>query len=120
MRPAAEQHVGTRGETESPEVGEVIFADAADHAHARRWTFRQSQHSTVRPETRQVLIVSEGLHATAEADVPALLEALARDIATTWAAAPGAHDLDRNLPATGVLGAFRGLTGSIRKTVGHD
>jgi DNA/RNA-binding domain of Phe-tRNA-synthetase-like protein len=81
-----EQHVGTRGETESPEVGEVIFADAANHAHARRWTFRQSQHSTVRPETRQVLIVSEGLHATAKADVPALLEALARDIATTWAA----------------------------------
>jgi DNA/RNA-binding domain of Phe-tRNA-synthetase-like protein len=67
-------------------VGEVIFADAANHAHARRWTFRQSQHSTVRPETRQVLIVSEGLHATAKADVPALLEALARDIATTWAA----------------------------------
>ncbi len=83
-----EQHVGARGELESPEAGEVIFADAADHAHARRWTFRQSQRSTVRPDTRQVLIVSEGLHATAAADVPALLEALGRDIATTWAAAP--------------------------------
>jgi DNA/RNA-binding domain of Phe-tRNA-synthetase-like protein len=82
----AEQHVGVRGEIESPEAGEVIFADAADHAHARRWTFRQSQHSTVRPDTRQALIVSEGLHASAAADVPALLETLARDIATTRAA----------------------------------
>lgn len=91
VRPAtgAERHVGARGEVESPEAGEVIFVDAADHAHARRWTFRQSQDSTVRPDTRQALIVSEGLHATAPADVPALLEALRRDIATTWTAASG-------------------------------
>jgi DNA/RNA-binding domain of Phe-tRNA-synthetase-like protein len=94
----AEQHVGVRGEIESPEAGEVIFADAAAHAHARRWTFRQSQHSTVRPDTRQVLIVSEGLHATAGADVPALLEALGRDIATTWAAAPEPTVLTTNSP----------------------
>jgi DNA/RNA-binding domain of Phe-tRNA-synthetase-like protein len=84
----SEQHVGVRGEIESPEAGEVIFVDAADHAHARRWTFRQSQHSTVRPDTRQVLIVSEGLHPAAAADIPALLEALGRDIGTTWAGAP--------------------------------
>lgn len=43
---------------------------------------------TAAADTRQVLIVSEGLHATAAADVPALLEALGRDIATAWAAAP--------------------------------
>jgi DNA/RNA-binding domain of Phe-tRNA-synthetase-like protein len=85
-----EQHVDFRGEVESPEPGEVIFADAADHAHARRWTFRQSSHSTVRPETREVLIVSEGLHTAAAADVPALLDVLARDIAARWTA-PRAH-----------------------------
>jgi DNA/RNA-binding domain of Phe-tRNA-synthetase-like protein len=79
-----EQHVGFRGEVESPEPGEVIFADAAGHAHARRWTFRQSHHSTVRSDTRAVLIVSEGLHATAAADVPSLLDVLARDIAARW------------------------------------
>ena len=81
-----EQYLGFSGETETPETGEVIFADASKHAHARRWTFRQSRRSTVGPTTRDVLIVSEGLHATAGADVAALLEALARDIATLWAA----------------------------------
>jgi DNA/RNA-binding domain of Phe-tRNA-synthetase-like protein len=81
-----ERHVGFGGEVESPEPGEVIFADAAGHAHARRWTFLQSHHSTVRSETRQVLIVSEGLHASAAADVAALLDVLARDTATTWPA----------------------------------
>jgi DNA/RNA-binding domain of Phe-tRNA-synthetase-like protein len=79
-----ERHMGFHGEIESPAPGEVIFADAAGHAHARRWTFRQSHDSTVRSDTRAVLIVSEGLHASAAADVPALLDALARDIATRW------------------------------------
>jgi DNA/RNA-binding domain of Phe-tRNA-synthetase-like protein len=81
-----EQHVGVHGEIESPEPGDVIFAVAAGHAHARRWTFRQSQHSTVRSDTQQVLIVSEGLHASAPVDVPTLLDVLARDIAAIWAA----------------------------------
>jgi DNA/RNA-binding domain of Phe-tRNA-synthetase-like protein len=81
-----EQHVGAHGEVESPDAGEVIFADAADHAHARRWTFRQSQRSAVRADTRQVLVVSEGLHSGAAMDVPVLLEALRRDIATAWTA----------------------------------
>lgn len=64
------------GESEHPEPGEVIFADAARQVHARRWTFRQSRHSTVSETTRQALIVSEGLHATAHTDVAALLNTL--------------------------------------------
>jgi DNA/RNA-binding domain of Phe-tRNA-synthetase-like protein len=87
-----EQHMGFHGEVESPAPAEVIFADAAGHAHARRWTFRQNHGSTVRSDTRAVLIVSEGLHASAAADVPALLDALARDIATRWAA-PRKHTI---------------------------
>jgi DNA/RNA-binding domain of Phe-tRNA-synthetase-like protein len=71
---------------ERAEAGEVIFADAARHAHARRWTFRQSRRSTVSPETRRVLIVAEGLHATAEADVAALVDELAGSIAALWEA----------------------------------
>jgi DNA/RNA-binding domain of Phe-tRNA-synthetase-like protein len=59
----------------------VIFADAAKHAHARRWTFRQSRRSTVSASTRDVLIVAEGLHPTAGADVPALIDALADGLA---------------------------------------
>jgi DNA/RNA-binding domain of Phe-tRNA-synthetase-like protein len=81
-----EQHVGFGGEAETPEPGEVIFADGAGHAHARRWTFRQSRRSTVSPETRRVLIVSEGLHSSAGADVPALVAALARDVTALWGA----------------------------------
>jgi len=36
-----ETYLAWSGEIESVPEGEVIFADAADHAHARRWTFRQ-------------------------------------------------------------------------------
>jgi DNA/RNA-binding domain of Phe-tRNA-synthetase-like protein len=81
-----EEHQGFSGETERVEPGEVIFADAVDHAHARRWTFRQSRRSIVTAETRDVLIVAEGLHATAGADVPALVDDLARSIAALWSA----------------------------------
>jgi DNA/RNA-binding domain of Phe-tRNA-synthetase-like protein len=81
-----EEHTGFGGETERAEPGEVIFADAANHAHARRWTFRQSRRSTVGADTRDVLIVAEGLHPTAGADVPALLEALAGGLDGLWGA----------------------------------
>ena len=76
-----ETYLAWSGETESVPEGEVIFADAADHAHARRWTFRQSKKSTVRPETRRALVVAEGLHASADADVRELLDALDHELA---------------------------------------
>jgi DNA/RNA-binding domain of Phe-tRNA-synthetase-like protein len=79
-----EVHLAWSGEAETPDPGEVVFADAANHAHARRWTFRQSRRSTVSPSTRDVLIVAEGLHATAPGDVRALTDGLARDIAALW------------------------------------
>lgn len=72
-----EVYLSFGGEVECPEPGEVIFADAAGHAHARRWTFRQSRQSTVSDATRRALIVCEGQHAGAAQDVPALLGALA-------------------------------------------
>jgi len=68
------------GEVEHPEPGEVIFADADRRVHARRWTFRQSRHSTVSATTRRALIVSEGLHATAAVDVVALLDVLEAEL----------------------------------------
>jgi DNA/RNA-binding domain of Phe-tRNA-synthetase-like protein len=88
VRPAegGEEHVGFGGEVELAEPGEVIFADANRHAHARRWTFRQSRRSTVGADTHDVLIVAEGLHPTAGADVPALLDALATALADVWGA----------------------------------
>jgi DNA/RNA-binding domain of Phe-tRNA-synthetase-like protein len=75
-----ERALAFSGEEERPEPGEVIFADAARWVHARRWTFRQSKHSTVSDGTRRVLIVSEGLHATAAADVAALLDTLEAEL----------------------------------------
>jgi DNA/RNA-binding domain of Phe-tRNA-synthetase-like protein len=87
-----EEHLSFSGDVETPEPGEVIFADAADHAHARRWTFRQSRRSTVTADTRRVLIVAEAMHATAAADVPALMDALGRGITRLWGA-PRRHAL---------------------------
>lgn len=87
VRPAtgSEQYLSFREEIERPEPGEIIFADAADHAHARRWTFRQSRRSVVEQGTTAVLIVSEGVHDQAAADVPALIEELRAAIASLWA-----------------------------------
>ena len=88
VRPAegGEEHVGFGGEVEHAEPGEVIFADAHRHAHARRWTFRQSRLSTVGADTHTVLIVAEGLHPAASADVPALIDALAAALGGVWGA----------------------------------
>jgi DNA/RNA-binding domain of Phe-tRNA-synthetase-like protein len=77
------------GQTEHPEPREVIFADAAGRAHARRWSNRQSGLSAVRDTTSSVLIVAEALHATAADDVRALLATLTDDLKALWGAAPG-------------------------------
>ena len=81
-----EEYTGFGGETERAEPGEVIFADAAGHAHARRWTFRQSRRSTVTADTREALVVAEGMHPAAATDVSALIDALARHMTDLWGA----------------------------------
>lgn len=51
-----ETYLTFASETEHPAEGEVIFADQAGHAHARRWTNRQSggpQLTGARPPSRQ-------------------------------------------------------------------
>jgi DNA/RNA-binding domain of Phe-tRNA-synthetase-like protein len=57
------------GETEHPEPQEVIFADGAGRAHARRWTNRQSRYSAVCEQTIAVVIVAEALHRSAREDI---------------------------------------------------
>lgn len=86
VRPATggETSLSFRGEAEHPEAGEVIFADADGHAHARRWSHRQSGASIVRPETMRVLIVAEALHDDALPGVETLLSELAPVIADAW------------------------------------
>jgi DNA/RNA-binding domain of Phe-tRNA-synthetase-like protein len=80
-------HLTFGGEVEHPSAGEVIFADQAGQAHARRWTNRQSGRSAVRGPTSKVLIVAEALHDGAANDVPELIAALAADIGEAWQAA---------------------------------
>ena len=83
-----EDYLTFGGETEHPAPGEVIFADHAGQAHARRWTNRQSGRSAVSAATGTVLIVAEALHERAPSDVPDLVSTLAAEIARTWPGTP--------------------------------
>jgi DNA/RNA-binding domain of Phe-tRNA-synthetase-like protein len=53
----------------TPEPGEVIFTDDDHIVAARRWCWRQSAQSATGASTVEALIVTEGQHETAEADV---------------------------------------------------
>jgi DNA/RNA-binding domain of Phe-tRNA-synthetase-like protein len=86
------------GETERPEPHEVIFADGAGKAHARRWTNRQSGHSAVRDDTAGVLIVAEALHASAQEDTQKLVATLARDLDAVWSVRPRTSLLTSSSP----------------------
>ncbi|MBA2676501.1 phenylalanine--tRNA ligase beta subunit-related protein [Ramlibacter sp.] len=93
-----ERHVAFSGDVEQPEPGEVVFADDAGQAHARRWTHRQSAASAIRPGTRRVLVVAEAMHATARDDVQRLLDALARELRTGWGVASATRMLSAAAP----------------------
>lgn len=80
----SEPYESFSGDTEHPERREVIFADGAGRAHARRWTNRQSRWSAVREETTAVLIVAEALHASAWEDVRRLVATLAQELDAAW------------------------------------
>src|SRR5437016_4400018 len=86
------------GETENPDAHEVIFADDAGRAHARRWTNRQSGLSAVRGTTSSVLIVAEAMHASAPEDVQRLTAAVAGEIGAVWSATPKRALLSRSAP----------------------
>jgi DNA/RNA-binding domain of Phe-tRNA-synthetase-like protein len=79
-----EEHLAFGGKTEHPATNEVILCDALDHAHGRRWTFRQSWQSIVTPKTKKVLVLCEAMHASADADVPVLMDKLAEGIGALW------------------------------------
>ena len=93
-----ETYLTFAGETEHPDRGEVIFADAAGQAHARRWTNRQSGRSAVRDATRTVLIVAEALHDTAADDIQRLVAAIGVELAAVWPVSPKTALLSRAAP----------------------
>jgi DNA/RNA-binding domain of Phe-tRNA-synthetase-like protein len=93
-----ETYLSFSGEIESPEAHEVIFADDARRAHARRWTNRQSRYSAVRDTTTRVLIVAEALHEAAPEDIPRLVDAVGDQLQAIWSATPGQAILNRSSP----------------------
>jgi DNA/RNA-binding domain of Phe-tRNA-synthetase-like protein len=72
------------GDVEHPAPGEVIFADAANRVHARRWCNRQTGYSAVRETTTGVLIVSEAMHEGGRETMEHLLAALASELRDVW------------------------------------
>jgi DNA/RNA-binding domain of Phe-tRNA-synthetase-like protein len=94
----SETYLTFSGEVENPEPNEVIFADGAGQAHARRWTNRQSGLSAVQDLTASVLIVAEAMHESASEDIPNLVATLASEIETTWSVAPATAILSLSSP----------------------
>jgi DNA/RNA-binding domain of Phe-tRNA-synthetase-like protein len=92
----SERYASFSGELEHPEPREVIFADGAGRAHARRWTNRQSADSAVGDETDAVLIVAEALHESAQPDVERLVATIAEALDAGWSANPKAALLTRS------------------------
>lgn len=82
-----ERYETIAGEVETPEPGEIIFADRDGRAHARRWVNRQSGFSIVSADTISTILVAEALHETAADDLERLLSSLGRVIAEAWPAA---------------------------------
>lgn len=93
-----ERYLAFSGEVEHPEEREVIFADEAGQAHARRWTNRQSAQSAVRDTTSAVLIVAEAMHESAAEDVTRLVAALAGELDAVWSVAPTTAMLSESSP----------------------
>jgi DNA/RNA-binding domain of Phe-tRNA-synthetase-like protein len=93
-----ETYLSFSGEIEHPDPREVIFADAAGRAHARRWTNRQSRTSAVRDTTTTVLIVAEAMHESAHGDVERLTTALDDELRAVWSATPRTAILTESSP----------------------
>ncbi len=93
-----ESYLAFSGEIEHPDAHEVIFADNAGRAHARRWTNRQSAYSAVRDTTTAVLVVAEAMHGSAPADVQRLTAAIADELTAIWSVTPKTTILSQSSP----------------------
>jgi DNA/RNA-binding domain of Phe-tRNA-synthetase-like protein len=100
VRPAGgtETYLSFAGETEHPDPGEVVFADARGQAHARRWTHRQSGLSAIRAETASALLVMEAMHETAGVDVRRLVDTLCAAMVQAWNVQPASGILTADSP----------------------
>jgi DNA/RNA-binding domain of Phe-tRNA-synthetase-like protein len=94
----AETYESFSGDVEHPATGEVIFADAAGRAHARRWTNRQAATSAVGRDATSALVVAEAMHTGAEADVERLIATIRDELEAVWPAIPQTALLTRASP----------------------
>ena len=93
-----EDYLTFSGEHESPEPGEVIFADDARQVHARRWSNRQSGRSAVAAPTTSALIVAEAMHESRVKDVAELVAVVADEICAAWSVKPESAILSQAAP----------------------
>ena len=93
-----ERYLAFSGEIEHPDAHEVIFADNAGRAHARRWTNRQSASSAIRDTTTAVLIVAEAMHASASADIQKLTTVIADELSAIWSVTSKTTMLSQSSP----------------------
>ncbi len=93
-----ESYLAFSGEIENPNSDEVIFADEAGQAHARRWTNRQSAHSAVGDATTTVLIVAEAMHDSASEDIERLIAALTEELNDIWSVTQTSAVLSQSSP----------------------
>lgn len=91
-----ETYLTFSGAVEHPDAGEVIFADAAGNAHARRWSNRQSGRSAIQPTTNRALIVAEGMHSSSPDDLAGLVSDLTDSLAEIWSISPATSTLNRS------------------------
>jgi DNA/RNA-binding domain of Phe-tRNA-synthetase-like protein len=94
----AEKYLDFSGSVEHPESQEIIFADQAENAHARRWANRQSAKSAIRDDTKQVLIVIEAHHSEASTDVGKVMANLNEHLQTLWSVTPSTATLSATAP----------------------
>ena len=93
-----ESYLTFAGAQEHPDADEVIFADGARQAHARRWVNRQSGLSAARATTTEVLVVVEALHQSAARDVEALITMLGEELVTAGSTVRANAVLSRSSP----------------------
>jgi DNA/RNA-binding domain of Phe-tRNA-synthetase-like protein len=86
------------GGTEHPAPGEVVFADSAGQAHARRWTNRQSGHSAVTERSSRIFVVAEAMHDAGADVLPELMKTLADELAAHWPTDPTTAVLTPDAP----------------------
>lgn len=100
VRPATgeERYATFSGEDETPEPGEIVFADKGGRAHARRWCNRQSATSAIRDTTSDVLIVMEAHHDGARADLEELVDTLTGELGRVWDVRPASALLSAEEP----------------------